>query len=158
MNPFPKSNPIIASPRALMALATLVGFAFVSVALARINDVPTAPMPLAPVVETVRLAFVDGEDGGVLALNEADGSVHAVVEPLTGGFVRGVLRALVRERMKLGMAGAAGAFEINRLADGHITLSDPATGLIIDLGAFGSTNMAAFAAIMDGTPTEGAAL
>jgi putative photosynthetic complex assembly protein len=71
-----------------------------------------------------------------------------VIEPETGGFVRGVLRSLVRRRMQLGLGREAGGFDLNRLSDGQITLSDPATGEIVDLGAFGPTNQAAFAAIM----------
>ncbi len=48
--------------------------------------------------------------------------------PETGGFVRGVLRSLVRRRTQLGLGPEAGGFALNRLVDGHITLSDPATG------------------------------
>lgn len=136
------------SPRAIMAVAALIGFAFVSVAAARIADVPTTTIPLAPVAQTLKLQFVDREDGAVLAVREDDGAVQAIVEPETGGFVRGVLRSLVRRRMQLGLGSEDGAFELNRLADGHITIADPATGEIVDLGAFGPTNQAAFAAIM----------
>jgi putative photosynthetic complex assembly protein len=132
----------------LLALAGLVGFAFVIVSVARISELPTAPIAIAPVVETLTVTFVDREDGAVVALRADDGAVQAVIEPETGGFVRGVLRSLVRRRMQLGLGREAGGFDLNRLSDGQITLSDPATGEIVDLGAFGPTNQAAFAAIM----------
>lgn len=134
---------------ALIAVAALVGFALTTVAVARLSDQPTAPIALAPVAEALRLTFVDREDGAVLALT-ADGAVHATVAPETGGFVRGVLRSLVRQRGQLDLGADAGAFELNRLVDGNVTLSDPATGVVIDLGAFGPTNQAAFVAIMTG--------
>ncbi|WP_157961656.1 photosynthetic complex assembly protein PuhC [Acuticoccus kandeliae] len=138
--------------RAVLGVAALLGFAFVSVALARIEKVSATPIPFAPVAETQILQFTDRADGAVLALRE-DGTVQAVIAPETGGFVRGVLRALVRSRAQLGLGREDGGFALNRLSDGHITLSDPATGQQVDLGAFGPTNQAAFAAIM--TPETG---
>ena len=132
----------------LLSIAALIAFAFASVALARITDTPTAPIPLAPVAETVTVSFVDRDDGAVVALRTDTGEIQHVVAPETGGFVRGVLRALVRRRMQNGLGAEAGGFDLNRLSDGNLTLSDPATGETVDLGAFGPTNQAAFAAIM----------
>ena len=138
---------IVVPKKALIAIATLIGFAFVSVAVARIADVPTTPIPLAPVAETQMVIFTDRSDGAVVATDE-NGTVLNVVAPETGGFVRGVLRSLVRRRNQLGLGEDAGGFALQRLTDGHITLSDPATGEHVDLGAFGPTNQAAFAAMM----------
>lgn len=131
----------------LIAVAALVGFTLTTVAVARITDAPTSSIAQAEVAERVTLTFVDREDGAVEA-RTMEGTLHAVVPPETGGFVRGVLRALVRERAKFGLDSNAGGFTLNRLIDGHLTISDPATGEMVDLGAFGPTNQAAFAAIM----------
>ena len=136
------------SPRAVLAVAILIGFSFAVITIARVTHVSPTPIAFAPVAETTMLRFVDRADGAVVALREDDGTVQAVVDPETGGFVRGVLRSLVRSRSQLGLGPEAGGFALNRLADGHITLSDPATGEHVDLGAFGPTNQAAFAAIM----------
>lgn len=134
--------------KAVIAVFALIGFAFVLVAGARVANVSATPIEAAPVAETLLLTFEDGADGSVRAIRAEDGGVQAVVAPETGGFVRGVLRALVRTRGQLGMGAEAGPFALNRLVDGHISLTDPATGERVDLGAFGPTNQASFAAIM----------
>ena len=133
---------------AVIAVFALIGFAFALVAIGRVANVSATPIEAAPVAETLLLEFVDGPDGAVLAVRADDGAIHARVAPETGGFVRGVLRSLVRRRNQLGLGVEAGPFALNRLADGHISLVDPATGERVDLGAFGPTNQAAFAAIM----------
>lgn len=149
MKSAPASVPDIAVPaRAVIAVAALIGFSFAIVSLARIAHVSPTPIEFAPVAATTMLQFVDRADGAVVVMRQDDGSVQAVVDPETGGFVRGVLRALVRSRSQLDLGPEAGGFALNRLVDGHITLSDPATGEHVDLGAFGPTNQAAFAAIM----------
>lgn len=149
MKSAPVSVPNIpVSPRAILAVAVLIGFSFTVVTVARVTHISPTPIALAPVAATTMLQFVDRADGAVVAVREDDGSVQAVVDPETGGFVRGVLRSLVRRRTQLGLGPEAGGFALNRLVDGHITLSDPATGEQVDLGAFGPTNQAAFAAIM----------
>lgn len=141
--------PTMAVPRlAIVAVFALVVFAALAVATARIAGVSATPIEAAPVAETLLLDFRDRADGAVLAIRADDGTVQAVVAPETGGFVRGVLRSLVRRRAQLGLGREAGPFALNRLADGHISLTDPATGERVDLGAFGPTNQAAFAAIM----------
>jgi len=60
------------------------------------------------------------------------------------GFVRGVLRALSRERHSRGI-GSEPPFKLVAHVDGRVTLMDPATGERIDLGSFGPTNIAEFA-------------
>lgn len=146
--------PDIPVPRfVLYAALTLVGFALLIVGAARFEGMSSTVTEFAPVVSTLTVTFVDREDGAVVALRE-DGTVQAVVAPETGAFVRGVLRSLVRLRTQLALGEDAGGFTINRLADGHLTLTDHATDTTIDLGAFGHTNQAAFAAIM--TPEPGA--
>lgn len=143
-----RSGSSLVPKKALIAVFALVGFAFVLVAGARVARVSATPIEAAPVAETLLLQFVDEADGSVVALRAEDGAVQARVEPETGGFVRGVLRSMVRRRNQLGLGREAGPFALNRLADGHISLTDPATGERVDLGAFGPTNQAAFAAIM----------
>ena len=71
-----------------------------------------------------------------------------------GGFLRGALRVMARERRMRGLGGEA-PFELVGRADGRLTLLDPATGQRIDLEAFGPTNAGAFAALLRGTsPSE----
>jgi len=63
-----------------------------------------------------------------------------------------VLRGLVRERRLSGI-GSSAPFVLRRWADGRLTLEDPKTGRVIDLGAFGVTNAQAFAKLMASSET-----
>ena len=66
------------------------------------------------------------------------------------GFVRGVLRALARERKKNGL-GSEQPFELIARKDGRFTLYDPATNARIDLEAFGPTNVSVFSHLLTST-------
>lgn len=116
------------------------------------------PPPESPVAAQVRsggtvmrartLAFADLPGGSVAVIDAADGARIATLEPAENqGFVRGVLRALARERRQVG-AGAETAFRLELWSTGALTLSDPATGRVVELSAFGPTNRAAFVAFL----------
>jgi putative photosynthetic complex assembly protein len=89
------------------------------------------------------LHFRDRPQGGIAIVDAASG---ATLETLYGeqGFLRGTLRAVVRERKLRGIVSEAPLQLIAR-ADGRLTLVDPATGSRLDLESFGSTNAAVFA-------------
>jgi putative photosynthetic complex assembly protein len=67
----------------------------------------------------------------------------ALIQPGVGGFVRGVLRGLARDRISRRI-GDAPPFRLSQAVDGHLSLKDTATGRLIDLESFGSDNRAAF--------------
>jgi putative photosynthetic complex assembly protein len=89
------------------------------------------------------LRFQDRPQGGIAIVDAASG---ATLDTVYGeqGFLRGTLRAVVRERKLRGLVSDAPLHLISR-ADGRLTLIDPATGSRIDLESFGSTNAAVFA-------------
>jgi len=132
---------------ALLGILALISFALIAVVTGRYGDVGRVSMAPSKEVESLTLRFVDRRDGAV-EVYDADSSerIH-VVAPETGGFVRGVLRGLARERMLSGDTSQA-PFKLRRWADGRLTLEDPKTGRVIDLGAFGVTNAGAFAKLM----------
>jgi putative photosynthetic complex assembly protein len=72
------------------------------------------------------------------------------LQPGTNGFVRGVLRGLVRER-RAERIGPAPPFRLTRWADGRLSLDDPSTGRHVDIEVFGPTNAGAFADILIAT-------
>ncbi len=96
------------------------------------------------------LHFQDRPQGGIAIVDAASG---ATLETVYGeqGFLRGTLRAVVRERKLRGIVSESPLQLIAR-ADGRLTLSDPATGSRIDLESFGSTNAAVFARWLEETP------
>ena len=59
------------------------------------------------------------------------------------GFVRGTLRGLAQERKRRGLDSGP-PFELIYRADGRLTLSDTATGRLVDLESFGPTNASTF--------------
>ena len=137
--PFPRG--------ALIGAAALIGFSLLAVTLARFAGLGPVTEPMAPVVQSRELRFADRADGAVLVYDRQGDEVVDLVPPGSGGVVRGVLRALARERRLQG-DGASTPFRLSRLADGRLTLEDLATGRVIDLKAFGHTNEGAFARLL----------
>jgi len=136
----------------LLGAAALVGFALVSATAARVSGTGTAEFSAAPTAAPAasrELRFEDQSDGSV-AVYEAGrgGEVVDVLAPGTNGFVRGVMRALARER-KSNEIGPGPAFRLSRWDDGRLSLEDPATGRRIELTAFGPTNREAFARLLE---------
>jgi putative photosynthetic complex assembly protein len=93
------------------------------------------------------LQFVDREDGGIEIRSAPDGAVLDVLPPESHGFIRGSMRALVRERTRRGHRDEM-PFRVAAWPDGRLTLEDLATGAIVDLRAFGADNAAVFAALL----------
>lgn len=94
------------------------------------------------------LRFVDQPDG---AIEVIDAVSEQPVQRFSGeqGFLRGTLRALVRERKLRGMAIVSEQpFELIAHDGGRLTLRDPATGSSIALESFGSSNVAVFTHLM----------
>jgi len=140
-------------PRAaLIGIFALIGFAAIAVVTGRVADVGRVTMAPSTEVDSVSLRFVDRRDGAVEVYKAQNGERIAVVKPGTGGFIRGVMRGLVRERRLNGEVTRA-PFMLRRWADGRLTLEDPQTGRVIDLGAFGVTNAGAFAKLMASSQT-----
>jgi putative photosynthetic complex assembly protein len=97
------------------------------------------------------LRFLDRGDGAVV-VTDLDGAEVATILPASEqGFVRGVLRGLARER-RLKDVGPDAPFRLEQWSDNGLTLTDLGTGRQIELGAFGSTNRAAFAVMLPQEP------
>lgn len=132
---------------ALTGAAVLLGLSLTMVVIARMTGYEPAKPPKSVVVESHDLRFLDRMDGAVLVYTNADDRLVDVLQPGTNGFVRGVLRGLVRER-RADHIGAAPPFRLTRWADGRLSLDDPSTGRHVDLEVFGPTNAGAFAQIL----------
>jgi putative photosynthetic complex assembly protein len=142
---------------ALYAAAGLIGISLIAVFSVRaglIEGRPTAPEARAaaavPLVKQRKLLFRDREDGALVILETGATEPLVVLEPgSNSGFIRGVMRGLMRERT-LKQADRDGPVTVALWADGALTLTDDGTGRIIELGSFGRDNREAFAAILDG--------
>jgi len=130
-----------------------VALSLVLVAVARLTGYqPAKPPPSAP-IESRDLRFEDRTDGAVLVYAVKDDRLVDVLQPGTNGFVRGVLRGLVRAR-RADHIGAETPFRLTRWADGRLSLDDPATGRHVDFEVFGPTNAGAFADILVASDRE----
>lgn len=151
-------------PRPALVLAgALVA---ITVALTGLVRVGVLPREAVPAVERAKdgvasvavrhLVFADRADGAVVVQDSDRGATLAVLvgENDGGGFVRGVMRGMARERRMNGI-GPARPFELTQWANGALTLRDPATGRAIELGSFGATNRAAFARFLQPATATG---
>jgi putative photosynthetic complex assembly protein len=135
-------------PRTILFAATALALGSIAVvALSRSTEVGVSRVAYANATETRGLVFADRADGAVSVSSAEDGSLVAVLEPGSSGFVRIVMRALAKERQDRGI-GAAPAFELTRWDDGRLSITDPATGRRLDLTGFGKTNVDDFAKLL----------
>ena len=151
--PAPAASPFPRLPLMLLAglvLATVLGVTAVRVSGVHIRE------PDAATVSSRLLRFEDGPQGSVQVVDVASGHT---LQQFHGeqGFLRGALRALVRERRMREM-GPAQPFELSARADGRLTLTDTATGARLDLESFGPVNAAVFAQLLPHRTSPHAAL
>lgn len=127
--------------KAVIALGALLFATLLGVAAVRLSGTEIRT-PDAPTAAQRSLRFEDGPDGSVRVIDARSGQT---IDSVAGeaGFLRGSLRALVRERKMRGI-GSGPAFELIARTDGRLTLLDPATGERLDLESFGPTNSAVY--------------
>ena len=139
-------EPVVPKGGVLAAVA-LVVFALAAVVTVRLTGVGAARMTLPAAVEVRDLRFEDGTNGAVLVYDANDHRLVDTLAPGSNGFIRVVLRGLVRER-KLGDICAQPPFRLTRFAHGQITLTDTSSNKQIYLAAFGSRHTYAFARLI----------
>ena len=146
-------------PRGTLALSIgMVAVALVATAGARIAGLAPAASPVAlREAEHVRplqsrdLRFSDRADGAVVITDLSGDQVGMVPAGAETGFIRGVMRGLARDRRIRGL-GPEKPFRLTAWADGELSLTDLATGRVLELSGFGTTNRAQFAALLAGAP------
>lgn len=144
-------------PGAVRLAAGLCIAVLLLVMAVRGNLLPSAPTAaelrdkaqLQPVAErTLRFADVAG---AVQVTDARTGATVASFGQEGSGFIRGVMRGLARERRMHGV-GAEPPFRLALYPDTELVLTDTATGRVIELSGFGTTNRAAFASLLERRP------
>ena len=125
----------------------LIAAALVIVAVGR-HAPPDARIDPAAVVKSVALTFQDLPDGSIIARDAATGTELEKVAPGVGGFIRVTMRSFAIERLNKGLTDAE-PFLLARMTDGDLRLEDPLTGRTMLLDAFGPSNEAVFAELLD---------
>lgn len=115
-----------------------------SAAAELIRDDATRPVSM----RTIRFAE-QGRD--LVAFDSADGREIKMLGFERDGFVVSIVRSLDRERKRLGMT-AGEPYRLTRWNNGQLLFEDPATGGQIELSAFGTTNVGAFAQLLAAAP------
>jgi putative photosynthetic complex assembly protein len=133
---------------ALYGAGALIGLSLLITGVARISGISASQTPDANIVQSRELRFEDRPDGGVSVYEGRTDRIVAVLSPGTNGFVRGVMRAFARERRREDV-GPQPPFMLTRWSDGRLSIEDVATHEHIELEAFGQTNFAAFAQLLN---------
>ena len=152
MRTLPTSARSLPSPAALrrwlspgVLIGLLLAAALTVTAVTRQSRPADAPVTQDS-VQLRTLRFIDQPDGAVAAIDNDSGQL---VQRFEGeqGFLRGTLRAVVRERRMRGI-GAEQPFQLILHSDGRLTLYDPSTGTRIALESFGPDNTRVFARLL----------
>ena len=106
------------------------------------RDLSAIREPDASPVKVLQLRFEDRPDGSIAVIDYKTGKQIDAVQG-EAGFVRGTLRGLAQERKRRGLDSGP-PFELIYRTDGRLTLSDTATGRLVDLESFGPTNAGTF--------------
>jgi putative photosynthetic complex assembly protein len=131
----------------LIGAAFLIGFVIVAAAMVRVTGVGRTDLPVAPMVESRQLLFVDNGDGTTTVRVPGEAGVVAELESGVDGFVLGVMRGMVRER-KSNSVDVDAPYLLSLRENGSLLFEDPLTGRRIDVRSFGPTNAGSFAKLL----------
>ncbi len=137
----------------LIGAGLLIGFSIALAAAYRLSGTHDLG-PQSNALAARELRFADQADGGVRVIDAGDGHTVAVLPPGTNGFLRATLRGLARERRREEEPGLQTPFRLTAWTDGRVTLDDLATGRRVELEAFGQTNEAVFARLLEIGPVR----
>lgn len=132
---------------ALIAVGVMIAFSIAAAGLTRLAGDYTVAPPPAVAEDSRTLIFQDRADRGIAVIDGATGARIADLAPGTHGFVRGLLRGLSRDR-QVHRVGPEVPFTLTRWSDGRYSITDPATGSVLHLAAYGFGNVKEFAAFL----------
>lgn len=139
------------SPGALAAAGMVVA-ALLAVTLAKIGGYsPVQSIGNSEVAQSRLLRF-EGDAQGVAVIDATTGAV--ITHTSAEGFIPGVLRGLNRMR-QTEQAKASDSYRLEHLANGQLLLVDTASGVSLDLAAYGRDNAASFLRFLSPTGDQG---
>jgi putative photosynthetic complex assembly protein len=102
-------------------------------------------------LESRDLVFQRQANGTMAVSSAGDGSLVTTLPSAEEGFVAMTIKSMTRERRKFNVAETE-PYRLTRWQNGRLSLTDPVTGIRIELIAFGSTNITAFAQLLAARP------
>lgn len=143
-------------PKGMLVLAgILVGGSLLMATALRVTGTPPQSSPTleraaanVAMVKQRDLSFADEADGSLRIMDANTGQIAGTVAVgSTSGFIRGVMRGLMRDRHRRGV-GISPPFRLTLWANGQVSITDSTSGHVTDLSGFGDTNRAAFMALL----------
>lgn len=137
---------------AALAAAGMVVAALLAVSMARIGGYsPVQSLGTSEVAQSRLLRF-ESDAQGVAVIDAATGTL--ITHTSAEGFIPGVLRGLNRMR-QTEQASAADAYRLEHRSNGQLLLVDTASGVSLDLAAYGRDNAATFLRFLPTTGDQG---
>jgi len=100
--------------------------------------------------ERLEVVFARVAGDSIHVVEHGTGETLRRYGPMEGGFMRGMLRPLDRERIRHGMP-LDHPYEVVREQSGRLTLRDEGSNVAIDVAAFGPTSYQLFSSLLDGS-------
>ncbi|MBC6442231.1 MAG: photosynthetic complex assembly protein [Rhodobacteraceae bacterium] len=127
----------------LHAMTGLVVATLIIVSTAVLTGREPGGQPKTAAVLQSRDVLLSGEDNAILMTTVAG---HVILDLEEGGFITAVRSGLDRKRLVSGVAGNP-PVTLARLANGRVTLTDPATGWVVELTNFGDAKATVWAPV-----------
>lgn len=143
----------VLAPVALLGALVLVGGVWIlrpgsgDAASSPRLEVERPPAASPQVVRERKIVFVRAGDDEIHILDGEDGTLIRALAAGEGGFLRGALRPLERERTRFD-ADPTAPYRLALEAGGRLTLRDPHSEFVLDIGAFGETSRAEFMTLL----------
>jgi putative photosynthetic complex assembly protein len=132
-----------ASNRPFHAALLLIVFALAAATFGRVTGIGTVMRDFGQPADIRELVFNPMADGRLVVSDAMTGEQLVAFAEGQGGFARGGIEGLRRQRMIKSIA-ATEPYRLILWENGYLTLADPATGIQIELQAFGADNVKAF--------------
>lgn len=136
------NKPALLGAAAILAILSLV---------IAINFLGTQTVELTPprtAVITRPMVFRDAPAGAIAVYDEGAREPFVVLPRESNTFMASALRLMGQSRERRSKAGPEAPFVLTLWSDGKLSLSDPATGEVLELAAFGQTNAKTFAQLL----------
>jgi len=131
----------------VLSLVLTLYYSFTHRLSAETNQQSTIAHEQGSVQTSRNLHFVDVDNGAVSVVDADNGLEITRLVKGEDGFMRSVMRGLVRDRKAQGQ-GPETPFQLALWDDGLVSLIDPATGRRVELSAFGIDNVRAFTRLL----------
>jgi len=137
---------------AALAAAGMVVAALLAASVARVGGYsPVQSLGTAEVAQSRLLRF-ESDAQGVAVIDATTGTI--IAHTSGEGFIPGVLRGLNRMR-QTEQASTADAYRLEHLSNGRLLLVDTASGVSLDLAAYGRDNAASFLRFLSPSGDQG---